>query len=118
MPVSRVSIPATYAELKKAVEAVVFKGRQQIEQAWIQTYHETGRLINEHILRNQRAGYGAKVFDRLANDTGISKRTLQECAQFQRCFPIARTCAQLGWAHYRTLCQVSDEHAIVCCGTR
>ncbi|MBA4137559.1 MAG: hypothetical protein C0518_09610 [Opitutus sp.] len=111
MPVSRVSAPATYAELKKAVEAVVFKGRQQIEQAWIQTYHETGRLINEHILQNQRAGYGAKVFDRLAADTGISKRTLQECAQFQRFFPIARTCAQLGWAHYRTLCQVADEKA-------
>lgn len=91
MPDSRVSAPATYAELKKAVEAVVFKGRQQIEQAWTRTYHETGRLINEHILRNKdRAGYGAKVFDKLSADTGISKRTLHECAQFHRCFPIVR----------------------------
>ncbi len=111
MPVSRVTVPATYADLKKAVEAVVFRGRQQIEQAWVQTYHETGRLINDHIVKHQRAGYGAKVFDRLAGDTGISKRTLHECAQFHRCFPIVRTCAQLGWAHYRTLCQVSDEKA-------
>ncbi|MDP1579038.1 MAG: DUF1016 N-terminal domain-containing protein [Candidatus Didemnitutus sp.] len=112
MPVSRLSVPATYADLKKAVEAVVFKGRQQIELAWVRTYHETGRLINEHILQNrQRAGYGAGVFEKLSADTGISKRTLQECAQFQRCFPIPRTCAQLGWAHYRTLCQVADQNA-------
>ena len=110
MPVSRVSDPATYAELKKAVEAVVFKGRQQIEQAWTRTYHETGRLINEHILRNQdRAGYGAKVFERLSTDTGISKRTLHECAQFHRCFPIVRTSAQLPRSHYILLCQVGDE---------
>lgn len=104
-------MPASYADLKKAVEAVVYEGRQQIEQAWIQTYHETGRLINEHILQNQRAGYGAKVYERLAADTGISKRTLQECAQFQRCFRIVHTCAPLGWAHYRTLCQIADEKA-------
>lgn len=110
MPVSRLPAPATYAQLKKAVETVVFQGRQQIEQAWTKTYHETGRLINEHILRNAgRAGYGARVFERLAADTGISKRTLHECAQFHRCFPIVRLTAQLTRTHYIVLCQVADE---------
>jgi endonuclease YncB( thermonuclease family) len=102
-------MPQTYAALRRAVEAVVFKGRQEIEHAWVRTYHEAGRLINEHILSHQRrAAYGTQVFDRLAQDTGISKRTLHECAQFHRCFPIVRLTAQLTRTHYITLCQISD----------
>ena len=88
----------------------MFKSRQEIDRAWLLTYHETGRLINEHILRNKdRADYGAKVFTRLAEDTGTNKRTLEQCAQFQRYFPIASGRSQLGWAHYRLLCQVDNE---------
>lgn len=60
------NVPKTYAELKRAVEAVVIAGRRDIEQAWLHTYHATGRLIVEHLLSNQaRADYGAKVFVRL-----------------------------------------------------
>lgn len=102
-------MPATYAELRHSVEAVVFKGRQEIDRAWLHTYHETGRLINEHLLQNkERADYGAKVYERLAADTGISKRTLHECTQFHRCFPIVRISAQLIRSHYVVLCQVAD----------
>lgn len=101
--------PKTYAELRDAVLAVVVKGRAAIDQAWVGTCHETGRLINEHVLLfRERANYGAKTYEKLAVDTGISKRTLQECAQYQRFFPIARSCAQLGWSKCRLLCQVSD----------
>ena len=104
-----VPTPKDYVVLRTAVQAVVLKGRREIDRAWLHTYWETGRLINEHLLQfRERAAYGAKVFDRLSADTGISKRTLQECAQFHRCFPIARTCAQLGWAQCRLLCQVPD----------
>ncbi|MCW5549814.1 MAG: thermonuclease family protein [Opitutaceae bacterium] len=103
------AVPQTYAALRRAVEVTVFVGRQKIEDAWVRTYHETGRLIHEHILLNKdRAGYGAKVFDKLAADTGISKRTLHECAQFARCFPIVRISAQLTRSHYIVLCQVAD----------
>jgi micrococcal nuclease len=110
MPATKLIVPQSYAELRRAVEAAVFKGRAEIEKAWIHTYHDTGRLINEHILLNkERAGYGAHVFERLARDTGISKRTLHECAQFHRCFPIVRAPAQLTRTHYIVLCQVADE---------
>jgi len=103
------STPKTYAELRDAVIAVVVKGRQEIDRAWVETYHETGRLINEHILLfRERADYGAKTYRRLAEDTGIDGRTLQHCAQFQRYFPIASTCSQLEWSKCRLLCQVSD----------
>jgi micrococcal nuclease len=107
---ANLTVPQSYAALRSAVESVVFKGRRDIERAWIHTYHETGRLINEHILlKRDRAGYGAKVFEKLSVDTGISKRTLHECAQFHRCFPIVRAPAQLTRTHYIVLCQVADE---------
>ena len=110
MSAARLPIPADYAALRRAVEDTVFKGRAEIERAWVRTYHETGRLINEHVLRfAERADYGAKILRRLATDTGIGERTLYECRQFQRCFPILRTCAKLSWAHYRVLCQLEDE---------
>ncbi len=102
--------PKTYAQLREAVVAVVVQGRRAIDHAWLETYHETGRLINEHVLLfHERADYGAKVYEKLAADTDISKRTLQECSQFHRYFPIARHVAQLGWNRCRLLCQVDDE---------
>ncbi|MBP6507902.1 MAG: thermonuclease family protein [Opitutaceae bacterium] len=102
-------VPETYAALKQAVLAVVLKGRAEIDRAWLLTYHETGRLIHEHLLLNkERANYGGQVFPKLAEDTGTSSRSLYEFTQFYRCFPIVRDRAQLGWSHYRLLCQVPD----------
>lgn len=101
--------PRTYAALRRAVLAVVGSGRRRIEEAWVRTYHETGRLIAGHLLLNKaRADYGAEVFTRLAAETQISKRVLYECVQFYRCFPIVRPGAQLSWAQYRLLCQVEN----------
>ena len=48
-------IPKTYAELRDAVLAVVVAGRQAIDRAWVESYHEIGRLIHEHLLFNGRA---------------------------------------------------------------
>jgi len=102
--------PNTYAQLKRGVEVAVFAGRAKIEAAWLRTYHDAGRLIHEHLFLNEdRADYGAKIFSRLASDTGISKRVLYECVQLYRCFPIVRSTAQLTRTHYQLLCQVSDQ---------
>jgi len=109
-PSSNPVVPHTYSALRKAVEAVVLGGRSEIDRAWVNTYHEAGRLITEHVLQSrERADYGAKVFIRLAADTGINRRTLHQCAQFYRCFPIVHHGSQLNWAHYRALCQVENE---------
>lgn len=79
----RSAVPKTYAELHRSVEAVVVAGRRRIDDAWVRTYHETGRLIAEHLLlHGNRADYGAKVYERLSEDTRISRRTLHECVQF------------------------------------
>ena len=101
--------PQTYAQLRDAVVAVVVKGREEIDRAWLETYHATGRLINEHILHfRDRAGYGARIYEKLAEDTSISVRTLRQCAQFHRCYPIRHARAKLIWSHYQLLIQVAD----------
>ncbi len=109
MPALALTAPKTYAELRRSVEAVVHKGRQAIDMAWLRTYHDTGRLIHEFILRKKdRADYGADLFNRLTTDTGIDRRTLQQSVQFYRYFPNWRGRANLGWSHYRALVQVAD----------
>src|SRR5688500_16950202 len=90
-------VPKSYADLLRCVQQTLFVGQREIDEAWVRTYHQTGRLIVCHILLNQRADYGAHVFRRLARDTEGSERLLYQCAQFYRSFPILRAPAKLGW---------------------
>ena len=102
-------VPQTYAALRRRVEDALLKGQRLIEEAKVRTYHETGRLINEHILLNRtRADYGGRVIEQLANDLAIDKRLLYACAQFARLFPIVIARSHFTWAHYRSLCQIED----------
>ncbi len=101
--------PKTYAQLRDAVIAVVVQGRGEIDRAWLGTYHETGRLINEHVLLfRDRADYGARVYTKLTADIHISERSLRQCAQFHRCYPIWHRDAKLIWSHYQLLIQIAD----------
>lgn len=59
-------VPKTYAGLLRCVRQTMIVGQRDIDEAWVRTYHETGRLIVTHILLNQRADYGAQVYNPLA----------------------------------------------------
>jgi endonuclease YncB( thermonuclease family) len=108
-PASARVVCVTYQDLLRQVRAVLFTGRQKIEDAWLMMFHDIGRLIHEHVLlQEERADLGARVFIRLAADTGVSKRVLYEWVQFFRCFPVVRLTAQLTRTHYQLLCQVGD----------
>ena len=102
-------IPKTYAELRKAVEQTMVQGQQAIERARVHTYHETGRLIQEHVLLfKERADYGAKTIPRLAADVKVDRSVLLRCVQFFRAFPIVATWRQLSWGHFRELFPIAD----------
>jgi endonuclease YncB( thermonuclease family) len=102
-------VSATYEDLLRNVRAVLFTGRQKIEDAWLMMFHDIGRLIHEHVLLHaERADLGARVFIQLAADTGVSRRVLYEWVQFFRCFPVVRLTAQLTRTHYQLLCQIAD----------
>jgi micrococcal nuclease len=102
----------TFEVLVREVKETLLEGRRRIEQATVFGNWETGRLINVHILLNQhRADYATHVFTQLAQRTGISQRLLYQCSQFNRTFPNLHHGANLGWSHYRLLCQVGNPAA-------
>ena len=102
-------VPKTYAELLRRVKETLFAGQRAADYAWVQTFHETGRLIHCHVLlKKERADYGAQVMHQLAADTGTNERRLYECRQFYRCFPNLRLTAKLGWTRGLVLSSVTD----------
>jgi endonuclease YncB( thermonuclease family) len=110
MPLQRSpSIPRSYAALQRRVEAEWVAGRARMERAWVAMYHETGRLIHEHLmLQQERAEYGARVIADLAAHLRTDRSTLHRCVRFARLFPIVADRRQLGWAHYRVLIDIDD----------
>jgi endonuclease YncB( thermonuclease family) len=102
-------VPQTYAELRLAVELTLFKGRQAVELARLRCYHETGRLIQEHVLLfKDRADYGAGTIQRLAADLKTHRSQLQRCVQFYQAVPNCASRRNLTWTHYRVLLPVAD----------
>lgn len=100
----------TFEQLVRGVQETYLKSRRQIEQTVVMANWEAGRLINEHILHHAaRADYGEQVIPRLEKRTGINRRLLYQCSQFQRRIPIVHRGALLVWSHYRLLCQVEDD---------
>lgn len=96
--------PAAYARLLKAIKAEIAAGKKLMQQAEALTNWKVGKYISEFILQGKaRAGYGEYVYEKLADDLDIDKRTLEQSVQFSREFPIASARSQLTWTHYRTL---------------
>ncbi|MDP2653252.1 MAG: DUF1016 N-terminal domain-containing protein [Candidatus Omnitrophota bacterium] len=114
MPTSSV-IPSDYPALRRKVEETLLLGQSRIEQAKVQTYWQTGKLINEHILRHESRSehYGQEVVEKLSEDLTISVSTLWRCVQFARSFKILaarrESLSPLTWAHYRELITIPDE---------
>ena len=75
MPKStKLVVPQTYAELERAVLAVVHKGRRAIDRAWLMTFHETGWLLHEHLLlKRERATYAMSISAALFGCFGAMK---------------------------------------------
>ena len=87
----------------------LIKGQQAIEQAKVQTYWDTGRLIHEHVLLfKDRADYGAGTIAQLSADMKYHRSTLQRCVQFYRAIPNCASMRNFTWAHYLVLIPIED----------
>ena len=106
-----------YPALREQVQDTLLLGLQRIEEAKVQTYWRTGKLINDHVERAKSADehYGGKVLARLSQDLDISVRVLERCAQFARLMNISsaptKSSPRLTWAHYCELITVKDERS-------
>ena len=109
MAASTLAIPRTYAELRRGVEDALLVGQRRIEQAKLETYWRTGRLVHEHLeLHADDSRYGTQTIRRLAADLDLDESVLYRCLRFARAFPILAGRQKLAWAHYRVLSFVED----------
>lgn len=80
-------------------------------------YHKLGeRILIEEQEGKDRADYGAFLVQNLAKEiepefgSGFSVRTLEQCRQFYRTYPIANALrSQLNWFQYRLLMAIEDK---------
>ncbi len=96
------AIRETRAASEARIEAAVEE--EKVREAW-----ETGKLINQHILLNEkRAQYGKRVLQRLSLDLVMSETELGYILQFARTYPISPPAEKLSWAHYRELLSINN----------
>lgn len=84
----------------------------------VMLYWKVGAVINQHLLKEERAEYGANVINELANrltidyGSGFSARSLSRMIQFSKTFPdqsVVSTLSQnLSWSHFRELMHIGD----------
>jgi len=102
-------IPKSYSSLLSQLKSTLISSIKEIEKQKVQAYWNTGRLISEHLLENQRAGYGAQLYNRLAEDLGVKERKLYRSAQFFEAFPNLSTSTNLSWSHFCELLSIVDK---------
>jgi endonuclease YncB( thermonuclease family) len=79
---------------------------EKVLMAW-----EIGKIIEEHLLKNNRADYGVQFFNQLEKDISIARITLYQMRNFYKTYPVLPAKEKgLNWSHYRNLLVVkSDE---------
>lgn len=105
--------PAGYVGLLNEVRKTLLEGQSKIEQAKVQTYWQTGRLINLHVLKysGNNADYGNEVVIRLGEDLALSESVLYRCVKFNQTYPDLQKVARgplFKWSHYRKLITIQD----------
>ena len=65
-------------------------------------------VVGASATTKNRADYGRRVIERLAEDLEISETVLRRSVQFAQRFPIPATRQELTWSHYRTLMTIPD----------
>ncbi len=79
--------------------------REKVVMSW-----ELGKIIDQHLVKNDRADYGKKLFSQLAQDTSIAERTLYQMRTFYKTYPtLPSEKASLSWSHYRNLISVGSD---------
>ena len=103
--------PAQYERLLKGLHDLLERGRRRAEEAagreLVRTYHAIGRRLLAQKLAG-KAGYGAGVLTRLADDLEVEVSILRRAMAFARAYPEGPPYAALRWGHYRELLVLSD----------
>ncbi|MFL5384369.1 MAG: YhcG family protein [Longimicrobiaceae bacterium] len=114
--------PALDVGLLSDVRALIEASRGQVARAvnsaMVLTYWSIGARIATEVIADERAEYGQRVVERLADllsaeyGSGFSRRNLFEMVRIARVFPDLRNVqtlsARLGWSHFVVLSRLDD----------
>lgn len=98
-------------DIKSILQSGLGRAYQTVDNIKVQTYWQAGeRIVREELKHKERADYGQKVIEFLANDLKCSRALMFEIIQFYRAYPIVHTLyGQLSWSHYRILIKIKDK---------
>ena len=69
--------------IKKTQENIIQNANhEKVVMSW-----QLGKIIDEHLLKDNRAEYGAKLFKQLEADILIDKRVLYQMRSFYKSYP-------------------------------
>lgn len=102
-----------YLELLHTVQEIISNTQtrinQTINQEKIAMCWKIGEMIHLHLLSNNRAQYGSKIFQQLQEDTQINIDRLYQMRNFYKEYPSKPPLDNnLTWSHYRQLIAVKD----------
>ncbi|OGX34492.1 MAG: hypothetical protein A3C36_03420 [Omnitrophica WOR_2 bacterium RIFCSPHIGHO2_02_FULL_52_10] len=107
---NKVTDPNGYSRLLDCIKSEMTSATKNINHTLALAYWRVGKQISEHILKNDhRAGYGDKLFPRLAKDLNIDQRSIYQTVQFYREYPNLSPGSKLSWSHFRALLRVEDK---------
>jgi len=104
--------PQAYQTLLKSVKRTILKGKKAIALTRAIVYWNIGRDISTNLLANKNtAEYGSALLQKLARDTKINQRTLQQLVRFAREFPRPTSQDSFNWTQYRQLLGLKNKDA-------
>lgn len=78
--------------------------RQKVVMAW-----NVGKIINEHLSRNTKTGYGEKLIEQLAQDTSMADKVLYKMRGFYQTYKtLPKDDNNLNWTHYQKLSGIKE----------
>ncbi|PIV52957.1 MAG: hypothetical protein COY53_00870 [Elusimicrobia bacterium CG_4_10_14_0_8_um_filter_37_32] len=98
-------------DVKSILEKAKYQTYKAVDNLRVQTYWQVGeRIVREELIHKDRADYGKRIAERLANDLSVTRALLFEIIQFYRAYPIVHTLrGQLSWSHYGSLIRIQGK---------
>lgn len=115
---TKINIDALAGEIRRLIDQSRSKVAVQVNSAITMLYWNVGRLIHKEVLKEQRAGYGKRIFSELgrqltvAYGRGWGEQQLRHCARCAEVFTdkeiLYTLCTELSWSHIRLLMFIDD----------
>lgn len=96
-------------EIKESIHSAQENINQTIKHEKVLMSWRIGKIIETHLIENNRAEYGAKLINQLEQDIFIAASTLYQMRSFYKHYPdLKAENIHLNWSHYRALITISN----------